>query len=409
PNANHIFNAIHSSMRHCGSSVYPNGMSFYLATVPRGMHFYHGTGTAEPITGLEWLAFEPTHAIGFAHRAERPPSHHHKREQQVLSNEDPPEHGYLHTYSTAKDLRLLYLDGMSGIKGSGGTMDAQDRILFNDSIDGELVSRYKKIGGPVDDQQRAIFGCQMAKTDWGGRVDGFIRTEAGFEIILCNFERDLEVVRIARTKPQTDVQVFGRKSQPPGGDRHMFLSPFDDLAAQRARVDFDHLVTAYTYHLDLFAGGSELPRLSHVPTHQLDSIKRDIHDLIMTREPSLNPFDWQAIADRIVVRYSDKLQALYRTSLSLETLRGQVETILEPFIDYDNIDGEEIVQRCRDEFIPRYGTPTGTLAGDVVHYVSGRICSTLTSVLLQDVDLNRAVENLRDLVSYLAWTTWSGC
>jgi hypothetical protein len=34
------------------------------------------------------------------------------------------------TYAAAKDLRLLYLDGMSAAKTSKGTLDSQDAVLF---------------------------------------------------------------------------------------------------------------------------------------------------------------------------------------------------------------------------------------------------------------------------------------
>jgi hypothetical protein len=42
-NAFQIFNAIHSAMRQWGSSLNHNGMSFFLATVPEGQLFYHGS------------------------------------------------------------------------------------------------------------------------------------------------------------------------------------------------------------------------------------------------------------------------------------------------------------------------------------------------------------------------------
>jgi hypothetical protein len=65
-NANHLFNAVHSSMRQWGSSLNHNGMSFFLATVPAGTQLYHGTSNPEPIEGMQWLAFEPEHALIFA-------------------------------------------------------------------------------------------------------------------------------------------------------------------------------------------------------------------------------------------------------------------------------------------------------------------------------------------------------
>lgn len=66
PNANHIFNAIHSSLRQWGSSLNHNGMSFFIATVPAHTPLYHGRRTDEVVVSMEWLAFEPEHALVFA-------------------------------------------------------------------------------------------------------------------------------------------------------------------------------------------------------------------------------------------------------------------------------------------------------------------------------------------------------
>lgn len=236
-NANHIFNAIHATMSHRQSALHPNGMSFYIVTVPKGAQFYHGTSSPDPIVGVEWLAFEAEHALGFAHRSELrrhpPPSAGSSDVQALLtknekSGDGVETAGYLHTYTAAKDLHLLYLDGMSGNKGPSGTLDAQDRILFNDSIGHSPYSPRGKgdIGGPPDDQQRARLACKMAEDLWNGRIDGLIRTEADFEIILCTFERDLEVVHITRTKPQRQEQTAWKTA---GHSR------FNDLAGRHGQ------------------------------------------------------------------------------------------------------------------------------------------------------------------------------
>ncbi|KAK6822303.1 hypothetical protein RU639_006658 [Aspergillus parasiticus] len=89
---------------------------------------------------------------------------------------------------------------MSGMHRMKGTRDMQDQILFNDSTGREPSA-------PDDTQvdfDRAILGCQLADTEWEGRVDGFLRTQEVQEIILCHFERDLELTQVLRTKPQDD-------------------------------------------------------------------------------------------------------------------------------------------------------------------------------------------------------------
>lgn len=81
-----------------------------------------------------------------------------------------------------------------------GTRDMQDRILFNDSIGRVPMAP----DNTQVDFERAILGCQLADTEWEGRVDGFLRTQEVQEIILCYFERDLELTQVLRTKLQDD-------------------------------------------------------------------------------------------------------------------------------------------------------------------------------------------------------------
>lgn len=227
PNANHIFNAIHSSMRQWGSSVHHNGMSIFLATVPQGTKFYHGTFQPEPITGTQWLAFEPEQATLFARGMRFPPpgkppcnewERKHKFMQQPkhrtvgkTPGDCGPETGWVHTYATVRDLRLLYVDGMSAGKSQIGTLDTQERVILNNTEWSDPV---------FNALERAERICKIARDNWKGRIDGVIRMEAGFEIILCSFERDLNLLRTARVKPfdqNDDVSEPGDKTSEDSG------------------------------------------------------------------------------------------------------------------------------------------------------------------------------------------------
>lgn len=417
-NANHIFNAIRSTMRHWETSIHPIGMGFYLAAVPKGTRFYHGTGTPDPITGLEWLAFKPEHSLGFAHRSgqkhkRKPQSQSQSKQENSQKVLDPAQHhsapstsGYLHTYATARDLRLLYIDGMSA--GPGGALESQDRILFNDTITDSTPLPDTGLGGPPNEQRRAVLGCKMAREEWGGRIDGIVRTEGDFEIILCSFERDLELVRISQAKPQVPSRGGGHGRGPrPGGKYWSLDNRFDELLGASVKVDFDHFVSVITYGLDLFPGNVSRPRLGHVPSQQFEPVRRDIKDMVYAWTPSVHPFDWQAVADMIVFRYSDEIQRLAKGEFSdAAALQEYVENLLEPFIDYAAVKSrEEIVSLCRDEFIASTA-PVDSLGGRAVRFVSGEVCSVLTEVLLSDSDLAGAVARFRELQSYLGWATW---
>ncbi|CAI7602925.1 unnamed protein product [Penicillium glandicola] len=428
PNANHIFNSIQSTLRHYESSIYPNGMSFFIATVEKGTRFYHGTGTPDPIVGVEWLAFKPQHSLGFAHRS------HRGQKRSLYGNEqDPIGNGYLHTYAAAKDLRLLYIDGMSA--GPGGSLESQDRILFNDTISNPAPGPRPPVGGPPAEQERAFQTCRMVKEVWGDRVDGIARTEGDFEIILCAFERDLDVVTITQTKPQAGGG-WGRKGgkkgerkgpgggprgpggpggpggprgRPQGGDCCSIDARYDRLLGQKVRLDFDHFVTAYGYGLDLFPGGSGIPLLDHIPSELFEPVRKDINDMIDTLETVEHPFDWQAVADMIVFRYSNELQTLAAGNFSsVEALRARIEGVLEPFIDYRNFGARaDIVALCQNEFIPA-SAPVESLGGRVVSSISREVCDTLASGLLDEKDLVETVTSFKELVSFLGWTTWKG-
>ncbi|KAJ5973091.1 uncharacterized protein N7479_003009 [Penicillium vulpinum] len=477
-NANHIFNSIQSTLRHYESSIYPNGMSFFLATVQKGTRFYHGTGTPDPIVGVEWLAFKPQHSLGFAHRAHRRergkrsfqddqdydqaplvdvPVHPHAtaNTDKHTSESSPVNAGYLHTYAAAKDLRLLYIDGMSA--GPGGSLESQDRILFNDTISNPPPGPRPPVGGPPAEQERAFQTCRMVKEVWGDRVDGIARTEGDFEIILCAFERDLEVVSITQTKPgagggwrgmkgmKGDMKGIngGRKGDmkgmkggrkggrkdggvdsrggpargprgprgpggpPQGGDCCSIDARYDQLLGQKIHLDFDHFVSAFEYGLDLFPGGSEIPLLDHIPSEQLEPVRRDINDMVNTLELAEHPFNWQAVADMIVFRYSDELKTLAAGNFSsVDALRGRIEGVLEPFIDYRHFGArEEIVGLCQNELIPA-SAPVESLGGRVVSSISRKVCDTLASGLLDEKDLDEIVANFKELVSFLGWTTW---
>ncbi|RDW72272.1 uncharacterized protein DSM5745_07444 [Aspergillus mulundensis] len=425
-NANHIFNAIHSSMRQWGSSLNHNGMSFFLATVPEGTQLYHGDWRSEPIQGPEWLAFEAEHALVFTHPMPHhpppeegkpgpqppPPSLQHEPQdsQQVIGRPDrsQAEDGFLHTFAAAKDLRLLYVDGMSAGKTDNGTMDSQDRILFRDGLgEGE---------GMRDEQKRAELFCQIVNDRWSGRLDGMLRMEAGFEIILCDFS-SLEVLQVARVRPS--------KQGKPGGDIGMHAgqmwlpavaSRYWKIGGDRVALNYDHFVTAYdgAYELDLFpdtesdGNVTRHPRLEHIPSSELEPLRQDLDALIQTHEASESSTNWQAVADMVVDRYGARLHYLASSQAStLQQLQEEIEDIVTPFIDYDQRNTSLEVERCSRQFVRR-SMPVRTVAGDAVLSVSRSVCTTLLQALCH-TEYDSIVDQIQGLMEYLDWTTWKDC
>ncbi|KAI9734665.1 MAG: hypothetical protein M1834_002266 [Cirrosporium novae-zelandiae] len=426
-NANHIFNAIHSSMRQWGSSLNHNGMSFFLATVPQGTQFYHGTNSHEPVTGMEWLAFEPEHAMIFAHARGPPPKNprypgdgHDGPPPPGSPPRGPPPRGpppsgqipmhmtqddgdekrlgWLHTYITNKNLRLLYLDGMSAAKSNKGTLDTQDYIILNNTAD----------HSGFWDNERAKGMCEIAEREWSGRVDGILRMEGGFEVILCSFSKDLDLVRMTQSKESKHGGGPGM-----GGDGNDFFSYYRAITARyygiggdRVILDYDSFVTAFNYPVNLFSA-NDMPRLVDLSQDSLSAIRADVYNLAANQQIPSEPFDWRAVADMIVERYSTQLKYLISGALSSSVLlNDELDRILSPFIDYGTRNTSLEISRCTTQFIP--GHAADSLASHVVTHVAEAICSTLSYALLED-DYETAFLGIEDLVEYLDWTTWKEC
>ncbi|KAL4960646.1 uncharacterized protein BDV14DRAFT_139376 [Aspergillus stella-maris] len=418
PNANHIFNSIHSSMRQWGSSLNHNGMSFYLATVPEGTQLYHGDAKSDPIQGPEWLAFEAEHALVFAHprpphphgppggkdgkkRGPPPPKKREQQQQQILGPMPQQKSGYLHTFAAAKDLRLLYVDGMSAGKTDNGTMDTQDYLLFRNKMgDG---------GGMMGENKRAELFCEMVKDKWEGTLDGVLRMEAGFEIILCDFST-LDVLQVARVKPAAEGKP-GDGFKMPGEQKWLpaVASRYWNIGGDRVILDYEQFVTAYTYGLDLFPNGEKTqPRLRHLSTTELAPILVDLDSLILGRKAKEPLTDWQTIADMVVERYGARLRFLASgQASSLEHLQEEIEDIVTPFIDYDRRNRSLEVDRCSRQFVKR-STPVTSVAADAVLSVSRSVCATLLDAL-SHTEYDTIVAQIQGLMDYLGWTTWKYC
>jgi hypothetical protein len=359
-NANHLFNALHSSMRQWGESLNHNGMSFFLATVPAGTQLYHGTWATQAIQGMEWLAFEREHADIFARPRRRVPPEKdegldndkeafsevpHVRGssigrlprrpngewQQLLGppvSQPQPHPGYLHTYVTKHNLRLLYIDGLSAGKTSNGTLDTQDMLLLNSTIDH---------GGMGGEFARAHGMCNLTSTLWKGKIDGILRMEGGFEIILCDFKKHLDLADVMAITTHRGQQGFL------GGWSYIkaITSRYHGIGGDRVRLDYYSFVSVFAYPdiEDLFNNDSEsdyaMPRLQNVKVAHLMRVRSDITSMIL-RDSGQVTRNWQAVADMVVTRYSKPLHHLHtdkRVRLDEEAFAEYLELLMSPFID----------------------------------------------------------------------------
>lgn len=491
-NAFALFNSIHSAMRQFGSSVHHNGLTFYLAQAPEGSIFYHGDYRLTTPPSFEWLAFEFEHAQIFAeswepredldessyetepliqhrlsHRMQPPmpstsPAANNIRDQtasqypilndkELQGNDtrdpggpyfpDPSKHarGYLHTYVANRPLNLLYIGGESAAKCDLGPMDSQDYILLD-----------KEHHGWRGEIARATELCAFAeefKFEAGGKIDGFVRMEAGFEIIYCDFFDGLDLlsVQAAPFRNETGIEYD------PSEDVRRGLSSrtldFEWLRAVAARfhghpagrldVDWSSAVSAFAYPLNLSNpdwSRQDLPRVVNATREDRLNIRARLREVVVSRggrtATEKGVVNWQGVVDKIVTRFSKRLWEMANSELNANELLAVLGTLINPFIDYlDNSQAADQLafDRCAQHYLnqrilrPKTWTPEDRAIDAAIRTVSKTICMSLFSArevlrsntTAAELEAPPAVDEARaivqGLISDLRWSTWKEC
>ncbi|GKT49732.1 uncharacterized protein ColSpa_09913 [Colletotrichum spaethianum] len=430
-NAVHIFNEVHSAMRQWGSSLHHNGMGLIPATVPKGTVLYHGTRSNSTPEEFEWLAFEMEHSENFARswrkgRGMPPPGPPGKGKgklpggggppggprggqpiipmvegQKPLVEDDDkrpprgpggpggPARGYLHMYRANRDLKLLYIDGMSAGKTGMGTLDTQDSLLRGiDNAPG------------FGEYERASDLCKAVK-GWG--LDGVIRMEIGFESIYCDFSDGLDLLSVLR-RPWND-QVEGEYGIDMFEWARAVGQRYDGIGAGRVKLDFGGMVSGLWYPLNVSNpnGRRDMPRLGQLAEEERRVILGRVEEIVKGAKWNDGKVDWQGIVDMIVSRYADRIEAMADES-SVEDYReflSQVLVVTNTFVDYpqDEYDSavgaavrgeDEHVKEARERCAKHYLTPAAvrrdewTPEDGMIHVavsaIAERICKDLFHV-----------------------------
>ncbi|KAJ4859759.1 hypothetical protein T069G_04747 [Trichoderma breve] len=415
-NANHIFNAIHSAGRQWGSSLNHNGFGFIPVVVPAGTLLYHGGYFEDPPDRFEWLAFEVEHAENFVRVPNRgrvgcgdeqphPPSSDQKLLGQPETGpgdcEEGRVRGYLQTYQTTRDVRLLYLDGTSAGKSPMGTLDSQDEVLCpsNDSDRG--------FGGEM---YRAKCLCDLV-TEWGW--DGIMRMEIGFEAIYCNFSAGLHLDSSVRT-------IIPEERLKPDGYMITYLwsraaaERYDDIGGDRVQMDFSSMISGFFFPINVSNTDPDRPdliRLGAAKREHLKDIKTYIQSAV--EEPKKFNVNWQAVVDMIITRFSKRLAAMASTNVSTDLFIGELEGAIMTYLEAPRLPGDitvaedddgknrtaEAVDRCASHYLKPalLSQKDWTLSDSLIH--------TALGVASPDVEAD-AYFIKRDVKKDLAWTTW---
>lgn len=197
-NSTAIFNSIYAALRQSGSDLHPVGVTYFPAVIPSGTLMFHA-GSGQIPDGLEWLAMDQEFSFNFGSRrqsygrkslnhgghsfpgkprekAPNPPGRNNSRMSRSMT---------MMTFRATRDLnRFIYLDGASAAKSVTGEMDTQQ--MLSDLI-GSDVNTEKGEGAGNHRMSEQVYAERICK--WGKKfgLDGFVRVEVGFEVVLCDF------------------------------------------------------------------------------------------------------------------------------------------------------------------------------------------------------------------------------
>jgi hypothetical protein len=191
--------------------------------------------------------------------------------------------------------------------------------------------------------KRAEGLCNLTSTLWEGKIDGILRMEGGFEIILCKFEKHLQ---------RTDVIAISADEHhggPGGGpDDWYYLkaitSRYHGIGGDRVTLDLDDFVSVFAYpdieglFLNDVQSDYAMPRLQNVKEAHRLRVKDHVTAMILRKDWSeeTESRNWQAVADMVVQRYSKPLHYLHTFMDSRNdknTLAAYLMAYLRPFID----------------------------------------------------------------------------
>ncbi|KAF8262825.1 hypothetical protein EI94DRAFT_1742479 [Lactarius quietus] len=267
---------------------------------------------------------------------------------------------YMITLQAKRDLRLVYFDGSSAAKMKDGPLDSQDVILWGRPQSDKLFPETERI---------------EALCEWGRPfgLDGFVRMEFHFEVMLCDMVDAMEVVTFLDLIPKNRASLptyfpgvpvpipLPPPFEPPSGWRGSLPNGYRSFSEAyvagswhdhapgetRIRLDYSGLVTFYDPSLSSLVearyGKDRLHfRLEGISALDSERVRAEL-ETVLTREPErVSGIDWGSIVRVITNRYAGRLEYLRsllspRTSIegALEqasVARAQLLVMLAPYI-----------------------------------------------------------------------------
>ncbi|KAJ3784714.1 hypothetical protein GGU10DRAFT_333702 [Lentinula aff. detonsa] len=352
-----VFETVNSFMQHWPNTRYRTahlwnglGHSIVPGVVPPGTVLYHGRGDANTPSSPEWLATDPEHSYMFC------------RGQTADTG------CWQLTVTAIRPLKVLYFDGSSAAKMQDGSMDSQDIIAYGKVVPEKFWSERERIKNL----------CDWGNSDF--EIDGFVRMEMDFEIMLCDFNEGVLVEPVnLRARHRSGRWPGGPGRGPPGPGRHLEhldrssfdqsfnantttlpSSGFDAFHSgtwhryypgdTRIQLDLTRLVSFYDTDLvpslvpERYGKERIKHRLLGISPKDLQAVVRKIEELSAVSNPG-SGVDWATLIRLIVKRYSERLEMVQymlnltyagnsasQNKLLAENVQAQLVAMLQPYL-----------------------------------------------------------------------------
>ncbi|KAG1832301.1 hypothetical protein DFJ58DRAFT_236881 [Suillus subalutaceus] len=316
-----VFETANSLLQHWANTRYRIGHTIVPGTIPVGTLLYHGVifGPHLP-TALDWVAVEPDHSLLFCRGS--------------------IETGCWHlTLTVTRPMKVLYFDGNSAANLPEGTLDTQDLVAWSE-MKPEWVNNEK---------QRIMDLCK-----WGQKygVNGFVRMEMNFEIMICNFTSHMEVVSFFNLEST-------RVGRPPSfpedlnTDHHIYevmhsASWRENYPGEtRIVLDFSGLVSFYDTALvpSLVPRRVGLERWDHrvggISSGDIERVQDRLAQALVRSPATTSGIDWKTVLRVVVDRYASRLEMVqYLLNMTLDDrsifdhaqqVQRRLRTVLLPY------------------------------------------------------------------------------
>ncbi|KAK3391261.1 hypothetical protein B0H63DRAFT_539983 [Podospora didyma] len=369
-----IFDSVQGLLKLWPDSYSPNGHSIVAGAVPPGTvlhHARHGPGTPKKPT---FFAFD----------------------------------------ATKRPLNIIYLDGQSATLTSLGTLNSQMALLQG------KVPLYPKYNLTYDDDQRALDLCKLV-AELG--VDGVVRMNAGFEILVCDYAasqvRELFITNITVTGSREEGPEGLPRDKPPRGIGNVFSeqSSYEWLrsASWHYGSDGNGGIPESRVSLDICCMISFYnPSLSSLANSHHGGIPADAALVKSWLRDIASPKSGGAAESCSSVNW----QALFATANSIVTkIHELTHATLAPYLEYvwTNAGNLEKLGRSR------------VLLYNSLNVVMKKLCTWerelfewseehTTTTTVQPTDLSQLQQEVRhhhkkskDILAWMGWDSWTKC